>query len=171
MVQRPRCGLVTMRDAHGSQFRGLPEMQVAIRTSGLACRKIGKARVFTPDLYCIAISLSSKAAWVTRSLRIRGMRPNAGVDHMQSVLRLVSIPVLLVAIGIPQPFAQSSSRQMIAKDRMGQYAVLKNMIDPRQSGKVPHGRELQNLGTCGDMELSSGSPTILTRRLSPWFAS
>jgi len=74
----------------------------------------------------------------------------------QSVWRLVSVPVLLVAIGIPQSFAQSSSRQMIAKDRMGQYAVLKNMIDPRQSGKVPHGRESQNLGTCGDMELELG---------------
>jgi hypothetical protein len=84
------------------------------------------------------------------------MRPNAGVDDVQSVWRLVSIPVLLVAIGIPQSFAQSSSRQMIAKDRMGQYAVLKNMIDPRQSGKVPHGRDSQNLGTCGDMELELG---------------
>jgi hypothetical protein len=75
---------------------------------------------------------------------------------MQSVWRLVSVPVLFVAIGIPQSFAQSSSRQMVTKDRMGQYAVLKDMIDPRQSGKVPQGRESQNLGTCGDMELELG---------------
>jgi hypothetical protein len=75
---------------------------------------------------------------------------------MQSVWHLVSVPVLLVAISIPPSFAQSTSRQMIAKDRIGQYAVLKNMIDPRQSGKVPHGRESRNLGTCGDMELELG---------------
>src|SRR5215208_918087 len=73
---------------------------------------------------------------------------------MPSVLR--STAMLLIMMVIPHSLAQSSSRQIIAKDRTGQYLVLKKMLDPRQSGKVPHGREPQNLGTCGDMELELG---------------
>jgi hypothetical protein len=76
--------------------------------------------------------------------------------NMHFVWRLALIPALFAAIGTPQSFAQSSSRQTVTNDRMGQYAIIRNMIDPRQSGKVPEGREPQNLGTCGDMELELG---------------
>jgi hypothetical protein len=63
---------------------------------------------------------------------------------------------MLFTMGIIESQAKPNSQEAVAKDRLGQYALIKKMIDPRRTGVYPSGREPENLGTCGDMELELG---------------
>jgi len=59
---------------------------------------------------------------------------------------------LFLIVSLSDSLAQSDSRSLIKSNMLSQYAIIKNLIDPRRTGVHLTGREPQNLGTCGDME-------------------
>lgn len=80
------------------------------------------------------------------------------------VLTIMVAGLFFTTASIVPCFSQMTAREAVAKDPRGQYAIIKKLIDPRLTGKYPTGRERDNLGTCGDMELELG---ILPATLKP----